>query len=119
MALFYEGDINYNLVQLPLKSPVHEDCRGGAINQCFNKLGEYETLEEQGKLLNKWISSEEPPAGGNYILLSFENFSIPLVGRYEEDGKGGAFYVGDDGESCISQGIIVNGWMPLPEPYRD
>lgn len=28
----------------------NEDCRGCAINQCFNKLGEYETLEEQGKL---------------------------------------------------------------------
>lgn len=29
----------------------NEDCRGCAINQCFNKLGEYENLEEQGKLL--------------------------------------------------------------------
>lgn len=28
-----------------------EDCTGCAINQCFNKLGEYENLEEQGKLL--------------------------------------------------------------------
>lgn len=28
-----------------------EDCRGCAINQCFNKLGKYEDLEEQGKLL--------------------------------------------------------------------
>lgn len=28
-----------------------EDCRGCAINQCFNKLGEYEDLEEQGKML--------------------------------------------------------------------
>lgn len=29
----------------------NEDCRGCAISQCFNKLGEYEDLEEQGKLL--------------------------------------------------------------------
>lgn len=28
-----------------------EDCTGCAINWCFNKLGEYENLEEQGKLL--------------------------------------------------------------------
>ncbi len=27
------------------------DCKGCAINECFNKLGEYENLEEQGKLL--------------------------------------------------------------------
>lgn len=29
----------------------NEDCRECAINQCFNKLGEYENLEEQKKLL--------------------------------------------------------------------
>lgn len=29
----------------------NEDCSGCAINQCFNKLGQYEDLEEQGKLL--------------------------------------------------------------------
>lgn len=29
----------------------NEDCRGCAINQCFNKLGEYEDLEEKGRLL--------------------------------------------------------------------
>lgn len=29
----------------------NEDCRDCAINKCFNKLGEYETMEEQGKLL--------------------------------------------------------------------
>ena len=27
------------------------DCEGCAINKCFNRLGEYENLEEQGKLL--------------------------------------------------------------------
>ena len=29
----------------------NEDCRECAIKKCFDKLGEYETLEEQGKLL--------------------------------------------------------------------
>ncbi len=29
----------------------NEDCKECAINECFNKLGEYENLEEQGKLL--------------------------------------------------------------------
>ena len=47
-----------------------------------------------------------------------QNFSIPLVGRYEEDTEGGAFYVGDDEDSCASQGLYVNAWRPLPEPYR-
>jgi len=32
--------------------------------------------------------------------------------------EGGAFYVGDDEESCISQDLFVNAWIPLPKPYR-
>lgn len=65
-----------------------------------------------------WIPSDEPPKTEDYILLSFENFPVPLVGRYEEDEEGGAFYVGDDTESCVSSGIIVNAWQPLPPKYE-
>ena len=68
---------------------------------------------------NNWIPVEERlPEDDKYILLSFENFSIPLVGRYDRDETGAAFYVGDDTESCSSSGVFVNAWMPLPEPYR-
>lgn len=68
----------------------------------------------------RWIPVEEQvPENNMYVLMSFESFSMPLIGRYEVDGTGGAFYVGDDDEeSCISQDLIVNAWMPLPEPYR-
>ena len=32
----------------------------------------------------RWIPvSERLPKSGEYILLSFENFSLPVVGRYE------------------------------------
>lgn len=44
---------------------------------------------------------------------------MPLVGRYETDETGGAFYVGDDEESCISQNLFVNAWKPLPEIYKE
>ena len=37
------------------------DCSGCAINQCFNKLGEYEELEEKGLLL-------KPPCKEGYIV---------------------------------------------------
>lgn len=53
-----------------------------------------------------------------YILLSFENFTIPIVGRYEEDENGGAFYAGDEDETLVSQGMFVNAWRPLPKNYR-
>jgi len=59
----------------------------------------------------QWHDSEEPPKEGEYILLSFSNFSVPLVGRYE----GGAYYIGDDLTTALSQDIYVNGWQELPK----
>ena len=79
-----------------------------------------ELNEEQCK--HRWIPVEERlPEEDNYILLSFENFSLPLVGRYEADSDGeGAFYLGDcdEGDTCLSENLFVNAWMPLPEPYQ-
>ena len=82
--------------------------------------------ETENKLLKKdvnvesnWIPCEERyPDTEDYILLSFSNFSIPVIGRWEEDEEGGAFYIGDDDESCVSQGMIVNAWQQLPKAYR-
>lgn len=70
---------------------------------------------------NGWIPcSERLPETDKYILLSFSNFSVPCVGRYEtDDENGGAFYIGDEAESCSEQDMFVNAWMPLPEPYRE
>lgn len=70
---------------------------------------------------NGWIPcSERLPETDKYILLSFSNFSVPCVGRYEtDDENGGAFYIGDEAESCSEQDMFVNAWMPLSEPYRE
>ena len=68
--------------------------------------------------LTGWIPcSERFTETDEYILLSFKNFSIPVIGRYEEDEEGGAFYVGDEDESCVKHVLFVNAWMPLPKPY--
>lgn len=69
-----------------------------------------------------WIPvSERLPEDDNYILMSFVNFSLPMVGRYEksEDGSG-AFYLGDcdEDDTCVANGLFVNAWMPLPELYK-
>ena len=73
-------------------------------------------------IMTDWVPAEERlPEDDRYILLSFANFSLPAIGRYETDKDGsGAFYLGDcDGkDTCISQDLYVNAWMPLPEPYR-
>lgn len=53
----------------------------------------------------------------DYILISLENFTIPLIGRYQVDDKGGAFYLGDDEEPASRHDFMVNAWMPLPAPF--
>jgi hypothetical protein len=77
-------------------------------------------IEEQPKI-SEWIPiAEKLPEPGEYILLSFENFTMADIGRYEKDEDGsGAFYPGDEDESYASIGLFVNAWMPLPEPYKE
>ena len=66
-----------------------------------------------------WISVEEKvPDSGIYIFLSFTNFTLPMIGRYKKDSDGGAFYIGDEEETCVSQDLYVNAWRPLPGPYH-
>ena len=71
---------------------------------------------------SKWIPVEERvPENDNYILLSFFNYPVPTVGRYELDpiDGSGAFYVGDDMAPCIICDLYVNAWMPLPKCYEE
>ena len=59
---------------------------------------------------------------GKYVLMSFENFTLPAIGRYEVNDEGdGAWYLGDndEGDTCCSVGLFVNAWMPLPEAYQE
>lgn len=75
----------------------------------------------------EWIPVEErlpeivPEYGSSdYILLSFDNFNLPAIGRYEEDEDGdGNFFEGDEDRSCLSYGLFVNAWMPMIKPYRE
>lgn len=67
-----------------------------------------------------WIPiTERLPETDDYILISFDNSSLPDIGRYEvdEDG-GGEFYPGDEDFTYKSIDLYVNAWMPLPQPYR-
>lgn len=67
----------------------------------------------------QWILiSERLPEDESYILVSFENFTMPDIARYEENDEGGTFYPGDDEKSYSSYGVFVNAWMPLPEVFR-
>lgn len=75
------------------------------------------------KARSGWIPVEERlPENDDFVLLSFENFSLPMVGRYERDEDGGgSWYLGDcnEDDTCVANNLFVNAWQPLPEPYRE
>ena len=101
----------------------HERCDGCGLTNCKSRnkiwFGAMDDDTDTNVGSNGWIPVEEElPETDKYILLSFSNFSIPCVGRYEEDKNGGAFYIGDDDETCVSQDMFVNAWMNLPTPYQ-
>lgn len=77
--------------------------------------------EEQQK--HAWISSEyEVPSDDRFVLMSFSNFSMPMIGRYEQDDDGGGnWYLGDcdEQDTCIANDLFVNAWMELPKRYEE
>lgn len=77
-----------------------------------------ELQEEREK--HQWIPvTEQLPEPETYVLVSFSNFSLPIIGRYDENEEGGVWFAGDENESLVSQDLLVNAWMPLPELYRE
>lgn len=104
------------------------------LSEAIEKLAEFEEKEKCGEWLDaielakiaivlqsqKWIPcSERLPEDESYILVSFENSTMPDIARYEEDDEGGTFYPRDDEKSYLRYGLFVIAWMPLPEPYRE
>ena len=89
------------------------------LSEAMEKLARYEDAEEKDRL-GQWIPcSEKLPEDESYILVSFENATMPDIARYEENDEGGTFYPGDGEKPYSSYGIFVNAWTPLPEPYRE
>lgn len=104
------------------------------LSGAMEKLAEFEEKEKCGEWLDaielakiaialqsrKWIPcSEKLPEDESYILVSFENCTMPDIARYEENDEGGTFYPGDDEKSYSSYGLFVNAWMELPKRYKE
>ena len=89
------------------------------LSEAMEKLARLEDAEDTN-VLSKWIPcNERLPEDESYILVSFENYTMPDIARYEENDEGGTFYPGDDEKSYSSYGLFVNAWMELPNPYKE
>ena len=87
--------------------------------ELVDRLAMYEDAAEKEEF-GRWVPcSERLPKPDEYILLSFSNYSGLVIGRYEEDDEGGAFYVGDNLMLLAQYDAFVNAWMPLPKLYRE
>lgn len=94
----------------------HDECGRQTIS--IDKIID---LLKNAEKVGEWIPvSERLPDVDEYILVSFENFSVPMIGRYTvDDDDGGTFRVGDEDDSFVQHDLYVNAWQPLPEPYRE
>lgn len=79
-------------------------------------------IDEQPTYMDDdWIPVEDTdrtPKGEDYILVSFSNFSLADIARYEEDEEGGIYYPGDEDKPYKEYGLFVNAWQPLPKQYK-
>lgn len=92
----------------------------GTVYEFGLKIMDYiENMDDEKE--NGWIPvSERLPDPDKYILVSFFNFSIPMIGRYTvDDNDGGTFRMGDEDESFGEHDLYVNAWMPLPKCYKE
>lgn len=102
----------------------NEDGKLKEYDDTYDVVIHCDSEEERQKVVGTlktrlWVPcSERLPEDESYILVSFENATMPDIARYEENDEGGTFYPGDDEKSYSSYGIFVNAWMPLPEPYK-
>ena len=62
------------------------------------------------------VEEGDMPKDDKYILLAFDNYTIPLIGRCEgNEEEGYIFYAGDEDVPLTSYGLFVSAWMPLQE----
>ena len=86
----------------------NDDCIGYGSYTLEYVIGWKEQCFELVERKSEWIPiGERLPEAGKYIRVSFANegVSLPDIAVYEVDSYG--------------NGVFVNAWTPLPEPYRE
>lgn len=111
-----------------LKMIMNDDGAFEEYDDTYDIIIHCTSAEEQQQVMDKlneriWIPAEEElPSDDRFVLMSFSNFTLPMIGRYEqqEDG-GGNWYIGDcdEGDTCLANVLFVNAWMELPKAYEE
>lgn len=87
-------------------------------NFMLDKICEALVVDEKS---NGWIPvGERLPDPGKYVLVSFENLPVSMIGIYTvDDDDGGTFRISDEDDSFLEHGLYVNTWRELPERYKE
>lgn len=102
----------------------YSDCykyAGAHVKVIQDMIEQLQADLEQDEKENGFIPVDEKlPDPDKYILVSFENFPIPMIGIYTvDDDDGGTFRISDEDDSFLEHDLYVNAWTELPEPYRE
>lgn len=121
-------DINVNNSDAPyITITLNENGVAEVYDDTYDVTVHCESEEEQERVVGilerypGWIpveDTEHTPEDESYVLVSFSNFPLPDIARYEENDEGGTYYPGDDEDSYLKYGLFVNAWMPFPEQYK-
>lgn len=82
------------------------------------------TIEPERKKWS-WHKTDEDdlatfPDDDRMVLVSFSNFSLPMLGRWQLDEYlGGAWYQGDMNDTFVEDDLFVDGWWELPEKLEE
>ena len=98
-----------------------EDAAEVMIKAFIDKINQMPE-EVAADINTNWIpvdDEEHRPKNEEYVLVSFSNFDLPDIARYEENEEGGLYFPGDMEYSYANIGLFANAWQPLPKPYRE
>ena len=107
----------YNYIKRTV-NPYGRPFEGTAYEFGLKIMDYIENMDDEKE--NGWIPvSERLPDPGKYVLVSFENFTLPMIGIYTVDDDGGTFRVDDEDDSFLEHNLYVNAWMELPKRYKE
>jgi hypothetical protein len=107
----------YNYIKRTI-NPYGRPFEGTAYEFGLKIMDYIENMDDEKE--NGWIPvSERLPDPGKYVLVSFENFTLPMIGIYTVDDNGGTFRVDDEDDSFLEHNLYVNAWRGLPERYKE